>query len=144
GDADVALAGADDARAVRAQQLHVGEVPLQLVEEPGLVVGRHALGDADDELHAALGRLDDRVAHTGSGDEDAARGRAGGLDGLGPGRVHRDALDVGAGLAGVGPRDDLRAVLPVEQPVEAALAAGEALVDDLGVLVDEDRHGSGP
>ena len=46
GDADVALAGADDAGAVRAEQLHVREVALELVEEPRLVLGGHALGDA--------------------------------------------------------------------------------------------------
>jgi hypothetical protein len=46
GDADVALAGADDARAVRAEQRTFGEVALQLVVEPGLVVGGDALGDA--------------------------------------------------------------------------------------------------
>ena len=49
GDADVGLPGADDARAVRPEQLRVGEVPPQLVEEPRLVVGGHALGDAHDE-----------------------------------------------------------------------------------------------
>ena len=61
GDADVALAGADDARAVRAEQLHVRVVALELVEEPRLVLGGHALGDAHDELDAALGRLEHRV-----------------------------------------------------------------------------------
>ena len=55
-------------------------------------------------------------------------------------REDRDAVDVGAGLLRVRARDDLGAVLAVEQPVEAALRAGEALVDDLGVLVDEDAH----
>ena len=68
GDADVALAGADDARAVRAEQLHVREVALELVEEPRLVLGRHALGDAHDELDATLGRLHDRgLARRGPG-----------------------------------------------------------------------------
>ena len=43
-------------------------------------------------------------------------------------------------LPGVTPADDLRAVRPVAQAVEPALAAGEALDDHLGVLVDEDRH----
>ena len=43
-------------------------------------------------------------------------------------------------LPGVTPGDDLGAVGLVAQAVEAALAAGEALDDDLGVLVDEDAH----
>src|SRR5215510_4935480 len=39
GDADVGLTRADDAGAVGAEQLHAREVPLELVEEPGLVLG---------------------------------------------------------------------------------------------------------
>ena len=50
----------------------------------------------------------------------------------------RDALDVVAALAGRDAADDLRAVGPVAQAVVPALAAGEALDDDLGVCVDED------
>ena len=78
GDADVALAGADDAGAVRAEQLHVRVVALQLVEEPRLVVRGHALGDHHDELDAALGRVHHRVLHARRRDEDARRVRAGG------------------------------------------------------------------
>ena len=70
-------------------------------------------------------------------------------DGVGAGLLHRvgdvgedrDAVDVGAGLLRVGAGHDLGAVVAVAQAVEAALAAGQALVDDLGVLVDEDAHG---
>ena len=79
----LALAGADDAGAVRAEQPHAREVALELVEEPGLVLGGHALGDAHDELDAALGRLHHRGAHAGGGDEDARRGGAGLLHRLG-------------------------------------------------------------
>ena len=53
---------------------------------------------------------------------------------------HGDAVDIGAGLLGAGPGDDLRAVGAVELAVEAALTTGQALVDDLGGLVDEDAH----
>src|SRR5439155_18187050 len=35
---------------------------------------------------------------------------------------------------------DVRAVVPVAQGVEATFPAGQALDDDPGVLVDEDRH----
>ena len=97
----------------------------------------------DDELDAALGRL-----HHGG----RARPAAGmkmqeavapvASHGLGDRGEDRDAVDVGAGLLGVGAGHDLGAVVPVAQAVEAALAAGEALVDDLGVLVDEDAHRS--
>ena len=52
----------------------------------------------------------------------------------------RDAVDVLAALAGRDAADDLRAVVAVAQAVVLALPAGQALDDDLGVLVDEDRH----
>src|SRR5262249_24357053 len=75
-------------------------------------------------------------------DEDARRRGAGLLHRLGHVGEDRHALDVGAGLLGVGAGDDLGPVRPVAHAVEAALAPGEALVDDLGVLVDEDGHRS--
>ena len=46
----------------------------------------------------------------------------------------------GAGLAGVDAADDLGAGLEHQRGVLGALAAGDALDDDLGVLVQEDRH----
>src|SRR5690606_22457164 len=46
----------------------------------------------------------------------------------------------GAGLARVHAADDVGARLEHEGGVLGALAAGDALDDDLGVLVDEDRH----
>ena len=95
-------------------ELYVREVLLQLVEEPRLVLCRHSLGDAHDELHATLGSLQNRAADTGGGDEDAA--------GIGTGlshRVadrgeHRDAVDVGARLLRVGARHHVGAVVTVQ------------------------------
>src|SRR5439155_4143132 len=86
------------------------------------------------------GRLDHRVHHAGRGDEDARRGGARGGDRVADVGEHGDAVDVGAGLLGAGPGHDLGAVVAVEHAVEAALRAGEALVDDLRGLVDEDAH----
>ena len=51
-----------------------------------------------------------------------------------------DPLDVLAALARRDAGDDVRAVGAVPQPVEAALAAGQALDDEPRVAVDEDRH----
>src|SRR3546814_2949784 len=48
-DADLALAGGDDARAVRADQDHV-LIALQRVLDPQHVQHRDALGDRDDDL----------------------------------------------------------------------------------------------
>src|SRR5262249_18394110 len=63
---------------------------------------------------------------------------------LGNGVEDRYAFDILATLARRHATDDLRAVGLVAQTVVLALPAGEALDNDLGVLIDEDRHGSVP
>ena len=140
GDADVALARADDAGAVRAEQAGVGKSRTSVLNTLRLVLGGDALGDAHHERDARRGGLED-----------------GGGRGL---RRHGDERGVGAGggdgsatlsytgmpstsvppLPGVTPADDLGAVGLVAQAVVPALPAGEALHDHLGGLVDEDRH----
>ena len=139
------LARADDAGAVRAEDAGAGEVALHLVEEPGLVLGGHALGDARRRARCRASAASSTAAlHARRGDEDARHGGAGGLLGVGDRGEDRDAVDVGAGLLRVGAGHHLGAVVPVAQAVEAALRAGEALVDDLGVLVDEDAMAALP
>ena len=117
GDADVGLAGADDARAVGAQQAHVRVVALQLVVEPRLVLGGDALGDDDDQLDATLGGLHHGVLHAGGRDEDARGIGAGRSDGVGHRGEDGDAIDVGASLLGVGAGDHVGAVVTVQQAV---------------------------
>src|SRR5439155_17687420 len=96
--------------------------------------------DHDHEFDAALGRVVHGRFHARRGDEDARGVGAGGRDRVGNGGVNGDALHVVARLLGVGAGDDLRAVRAVAQAVEAPLGTGKALVDDLGVPVDEDAH----
>ena len=122
------------------EQAGAREVADERVVDERLVLGRDALGDAHDEPDAGLGRLEDRGGRRLGRDGDERRRGPGGLDGVGDGVEHRDALDVLAALAGRHAADDLGAVVAVAQAVELALAAGEALDDDLGVGVDEDRH----
>ena len=106
-------------------------------------MGGYALCDRHDELHATTGGLHHRGMHARCRDE-YARGRSPGFgDRLGDRGVDGDAVNVRAGLSGVGAGHHLRAVLPVQQAVVAALATGQALVDDQRVGVDEDAHGSG-
>ena len=52
----------------------------------------------------------------------------------------RDALDVLAALARGDAGDHVGAVVAVAQPVEGALAAGQAGDDELRVVVDDDAH----
>src|SRR5688572_99355 len=60
------------------------------------------------------------------------------------GTATNDPLDVLAALARRDAGDDQRPVGLVAQAVEPALSAGQALHDDLGVGVDEDRHVTHP
>src|SRR5690606_36960235 len=66
--------------------------------------------------------------------------RAGALHGLGHRAEHRQAQVGGAALAGGHVADHLGAVFDGLFAVEGALRAGEALADDLGVLVDQNAH----
>src|SRR5690606_37135244 len=138
-DADLALARGDDARAVRADQDHVG-VLLEHVLHAQHVQHRDALGDGDDDLDAGRGRLEDRVGRERRRDVDDRSIGAGGVDRLAHGVEHRQ-LDVGgAALAGGHAADDLGAVLHHLGGMEGALLAGEALHDHLRVLVDQNGH----
>ena len=92
-------------------------------------------------MHGVLG---ERGGH--EGDRDVGAGLLHGLgDDAEDGQLDVVALGVlvrhrGAGLAGVDTTDDLGAGLEHECGVLGAFAAGDALDDDLGVLVEEDGH----
>jgi hypothetical protein len=107
------------------------EVALHLVEEVRLVLRRDALGEADGELDAGLGRLEHGGGRAAGGDEDHAHGGARLLARFGDAGEDGDAVDVGAGLLRVHAADDLGAVVAVALGVEAALRTGDALDDDL-------------
>ena len=123
-DADVALAGTDDARAVRSEQSHAGKVLDEPVVRDGLVVGRDALGDAHDEGDPALGRLDDRVDANFGGTHDERRASL-----RSPRPPPRTELKTGTPSTSRAPlsrRDaghDLGAVVAIAQAVESPLAA---------------------
>src|SRR5690606_41855335 len=68
------------------------------------------------------------------------RVRAGLDDGIGGGVVRRQAQVLGPALARRHATPDLGAVLDHLLGVEGALGTGEALDDDLGVLVDQNAH----
>src|SRR5215211_7109802 len=140
GDADVALAGRDDPRAVGAEQSGAGVIMLEAIEEVRLVVGGNAFGDHDDDLGAGFGRLEDRVRDARRRNEHARRVGSRLRHRLLHGREHGDPVDVRPRLLRVRAGDDVRAVVPVAQPVETALGPRQALVHDPRGLVDEDAH----
>ncbi|KAF1856457.1 hypothetical protein Lal_00048580, partial [Lupinus albus] len=97
-DADLALAGSDHARAVRADQAYAQLVALDLGFQH--VDGRDAFGDADDQLDAAESRFEDGILAERSRNVDHRCVGAGGFHGFLDGVEHRQAEVGGAALAG--------------------------------------------
>ena len=110
------------------------------VDCPDLVLDGDAFGDADDEINAGVHGLHDAVGGPARGDEDAGRIRPRRVLGRADRIEDGDALHRHPALAGRDAADDLGAVLDHLRRVELALAARDALDDNLGVLVYEDAH----
>ena len=136
-DADLALARGDDAGAVRADQHHA-RMLLQHVLDAQHVQHRDAFGDAHDHADAGIGRFQDRIGRERRRHVDHGGIGAGGVDRFTHGVEHRQFDVGGAALPRGHAADDLGAVIDHLLGVEGALRAGEALDDDLGVLVDQD------
>ncbi len=105
------------------------------------LLARDVLGDDHDQLDAVLDRLEDGVAREARRHRDhrAVDGAVLG-DHVAHAVVDRHAVDVAAGAAGRHAADDLRAVVEALARQVHGLAAGDALDDEGGVLVDEDGH----
>ena len=89
---------------------------------------------------ARVDGLVDRVGCEARRNEDHRRVRARLRDRVGDRVEDRNPLDVLAALARGHAGDDLGAVALVPEAVERSLGAGQALDDELRVLVDDDRH----
>uniref|UniRef100_A0A0N5A4I4 NAD-specific glutamate dehydrogenase n=1 Tax=Parastrongyloides trichosuri TaxID=131310 RepID=A0A0N5A4I4_PARTI len=143
-DADLALVRGQDARAVRAEQARLRAVQTRL--DAHHVLHRNAFGDAGDEGDLGLDGLDDGVGRACRRDVDDGGVGAGALLAFGDRGEDRQAFAVraGPGLAALGrvhAADHLGAVIGQGLfGVEAAGLAGQALNQDLGVLIDEDGH----
>src|SRR5689334_394214 len=141
-DADLAFARRHHARAVRPDQprLRARQRALDLDH----VGDRDALGDAHDQRDVGLDRLADRVGGAGRRHVDHARVGAGPVARLGHRVEHRQIEMMRAALAGRRAAHHAGAVGDRGLRMEGAVLAGEALADDLGVLVDEDGHQAAP
>lgn len=139
-DADLAVGGGiDNSGAVRADESYV----LVLQESFHLlhVLYWDAFRDADDELHARVRGFHDGVRSEGRGNEDhggvAVRGLFGFRYSIEDGDLAFKEL---AALAGGHAGDDVGAEVHAVFGVECAGAAGDALHDQTGVLVNERCH----
>src|SRR5215207_3089603 len=137
-DADVRLPRRQRAGAVRPE--HRDALRADVVVDPQHLVGREPLSDADHGLDARVDRLVDGVGREAGRNEDHRRVRASLARRLGHGVEHRDALDLTSAFPGRDAGDDVRPVVAVADTVERAFPAGQPLDDELGVVVDDDRH----
>ncbi len=137
-NANLALTRRDHTRAVRPDQAHTQLVALDLNLEH--IQCRNAFGDADDELDPTESRFEDRVLAERRRHVDHRGVSTGGLNGLPNGIEYRQTEVHGAALARRDAADHLRAVGNGLLGVEGTLRAGEALANDLGVLVDQYAH----
>ena len=126
------------ARTVRADQarFRAAQVALDLHH----VGDRNAFGDADDERDFRLDRLADRVGGAGRRHVDHAGVATGRRFRLCHRLEYRQVEMERATFARRRAADHLGAVGDRLLGMEGAVLAGEALADDLGVLVDEDGH----
>src|SRR5216684_4378326 len=137
-DADLALLGRDDARTVGADE------PAARAAEGALhhhhVEHGDALGDADDEQHARIDRLENGVGGEGRRHVDGRGGGAGPAHGFVDGVEDGQVEMLGAAFAGCHAADHLGAVGDRLLGVERALGAGEALANDFRLGIDQDCH----
>ena len=141
-DADLAFTGGDDARAVGTDETAVAAV--EGAFHPHHVENGNALGDADDQRHAGVYRLEDRIRGKGRRDVNDRRVGLGLTHRLGNRIEHRQAEMRLPALAWGDTTDHGSAVIDRLFGMEGALRAGEALADDPGLLVYENRHGTSP
>ena len=130
--------GRDDAWTIGADQprFRAQERPL----DPHHVEHRNALGDAHDQAHLGIDRLEDRIRGERGRHVDHRRVGAGARDRVATVSNTGSPRWVVPPLPGVTPPTIRRAVGDRLLGVERALGAGEALADDLGVAIDQNRH----
>src|SRR5690606_5517759 len=141
-DADLRAARSDDARAIRPDQ--PGAAALQHGFDADHVEHRHALGDADDELDAGVGRFEDRVRRERRWHVNDANRGAGRALRVRDGIEDRQPEVLLAAAARRHAADHLRAVGQALLRVERALLAGQALANNFRLGVDQNAHAVPP
>src|SRR5665213_1360145 len=137
-DADLAFTGGDHAGAVGSDQARFGTAQRALHLHH--VENGNAFGDADDQRYFGVDRFQDGVGGERRRHIDGGRVRAHRLFRFAHRVENGKAQMGGAAFARRGAAHHLGAIGDGLFGMEGALAAGEALADDLGVLVDEDGH----
>ncbi len=137
-DADLAFAGRNDSRTVRADQARAAV--LQKLPCANHIERRDAFGDADDQFDFRIGRFHDRVGRK--------RGRHKNHRGIGAGFVrcllhsieNGPAFVRGAAFARRNAADNLRAISGAGLGMERAFAPSQTLHDQSSSLISQDCH----
>src|SRR5213593_4825124 len=137
-DADLRLAGCDQPRAVRSDQLDAGILDER--PRPHHVVKGNSLGDTHNEPDAGGRGFHDRVGGEGGGDENPADVGAGFTLGVGHCVKDGDAEMGGATLARADASDQVRAVGLHLLGMERPLATGQPLDEHPALAGEQDAH----
>lgn len=130
--------GVDDAGAVRPDQADAGFVDGFLHVQH--VEGRHAFGDADDQLHAGVHGFQDGVLGKRCRYVDHRGVSLGLAYGILHGVEHRQAQVLGTALTRGHATNDLGADLQRLFGVESPVLAGETLHQHFRIFVDQYAH----
>src|SRR5215510_8488725 len=137
-DADFAFAGRNDARAVRPDQSHAARP--DVVKSLDHVDRRDAFSDADDQRHARVRRLHNRVSRERGRNVNDRSVRFSFAHGVGHGVEHREAFVSRPAFAGRDAADDVRAVIAHLQRVKSPFLAGDALDQQPSAFINQDAQ----
>src|SRR5512139_2264980 len=140
-DADLDLVRRNEPWTVRPDEQRA--LALHPVARLQHVVHRNAFGDADHQIQLCLHRFVDGCRSPRRRHVDHRHGCTGRLPGIAHRGIHRDALELLAGLLRIHARHKTVCAVRIGLAllrVELADLAGHALGDDFGVFVDQDAH----
>src|SRR3984885_7478982 len=141
-DAELALAGRNNARAVRSDQPRLRI--FQRGSDADHIEHRYAFRDADRQRQPGVDGFENRIRSERRRHECDRSGRTGRAPGFGDGVEDRDTEMLRTALAGGHSGNNLRAVIHHLLRMKTSLAAREALHHDASFLVDENAHRAPP
>src|SRR5579864_233638 len=141
-DSDLALAGRNDARAIRTDQARFLEVDSRC--DANHVEDRNAFGDADDQGKARVGCFQNGIRSIWRRNENDGGVSTGRFGGLGDGVEDGPLKMFCAAFTWSDSAHDVGAIFDHLLGMKSSLAASEALNDQASFLVDQDAHRAPP
>src|SRR5262249_3707057 len=141
-DPDLAGARRDDSRAIRSDQPRTRVMGLQIGDGAYHINHRNALSDRNDDLDARFSRFHDCVGRKWRWHEDHGRIGPRRRHGFAAGVEYRHAERRRATTAWRDSAHEIRAIRLALLGMKRPRFAGDALTDQLGILVDQNAHRS--